>query len=132
MKRVIVRSALAVILVLTSCLACHEHERDEEADRARLFRMRQEIEELIGEAICTESSECHSIAFGAKPCGGPWEYLIYSTSTVDTYTLQQRVEEYNSFNEILNQRYGWISDCSLPNRPTVGCRDGRCVDIGSY
>lgn len=102
----------------------------EEVDRARLEGMRQDIIEFIGEPTCRDSTDCRYIAFGDKPCGGPWEYLIYSASEVDTLELQSMVESYNRFNEELNRRYGWVSDCSVPPVPNLGCREGLCVDLG--
>jgi len=105
-------------------------EFDEAADRARLDSMRNHIQGLVGSADCSESAHCRNIAFGAKPCGGPWEYLIYSVTAADADELDDLVSEYNAFEGKLNKRYGWISDCSTPGLPQPVCRDGRCVDAG--
>jgi hypothetical protein len=104
---------------------------EEETDIARLDSMRLEILEMIGEAECSNSLDCRYVAFGAKPCGGPWRYLIYSVVTVNENVLLARVAEYNNFNEILNQEYGWVSDCAIVPVPTVGCKDGHCVDLST-
>ena len=39
---------------------------------------------LIGDAACKSDADCRAIAFGDKPCGGPWSYKIYSVTSVDT------------------------------------------------
>jgi hypothetical protein len=123
--------AAGVMSILICCFlaACDRH-YTEESDRARLEEMHQDIVEFVGEPTCSGSEDCRFIAFGAKPCGGPWEYLIYSASTVDTLELQHMVETYNRFNDELNRRYGWVSECSVPPVPNLDCREGRCVDLG--
>ena len=131
-------AGLVVILVLGASvvLSCADRgsnrpdESDEAKDRARLERMGEDIEGLVGIAACSNSSGCRAIGLGDKPCGGPWRYLIYSVATVDTVELFARVAEYNSFEDYMNGRYGYFSDCMVPNYPVLGCRDGRCVDVG--
>lgn len=100
--------------------------RTEEGDRAQLERMRQEIQALIGDAESTSIADCRSAAIGSKPCGGPWEYIVYSASSTDPTELASRLAEYNAFEAEMNALYGYVSDCSIPNRPVVVFRNGRC------
>jgi hypothetical protein len=102
---------------------------EEERDQRRLEQLRAEIDALVGQAACADESECRYIGLGAKPCGGVWEFLIYSVSSVDTTALRQKVEEYNAFEARMNRRYGYVSDCSLAAVPTLGCVAGQCVDL---
>lgn len=81
---------------------------------------------------CDDPAECRFIAFGDKPCGGPWSYLIYSSSNVDSVALGELVAEYNQYNEEINRRYNLMSDCSVPNEPNLGCLGGRCTDLGIW
>lgn len=101
---------------------------DEAADRAQLESMRKHIQDLVGTADCSDSDQCRDMAFGSKPCGGPWEYLIYSSETLDIEELEDLVAEYTAFEKNLNKRYGWMSDCSTPNPPHPTCSNGHCVD----
>ena len=103
-----------------------------EEDQARLDNMEQEILVLIGDLSCTDSTDCRYIGFGSKPCGGYWRYLIYSKLNVDSVQLDAKVRKYNQYNETLNQKYGWISDCSLPPIPVINCIDGECVNIMEF
>ena len=118
-----------------AALACNGSNRlsggawNEARDRAQLEAWRENILAMVKNPACTDSTECRCIGLGAKPCGGPWEYLIYSVSSVDTVALAEEVADYNDFNEVLNQRYGWVSDCSIARLPTLACRDGKCVDL---
>jgi hypothetical protein len=92
------------VLVLTAC----EHlpldrilNRDngtgneEREAQQRLRRMRAAIMELVGEARCENVEDCRFVGIGAKPCGGPWEYLVYSTAQTDPDQLIPHVREYN-------------------------------------
>ena len=116
------------LLLLLLCCS-HSDECDEALEWACLERMGDEIRALRGDPLCSDSTECRFIAFGSKPCGGPWRYLIYSVSTVDTVELARRVAEYNEFEWVLNRRYARGSDCRIVSQPVLGCRDGRCVDL---
>ena len=121
---------IAVLVCMAGLAACNDEDStDEDRDRAHLEKMEADIDTLIGEPTCKDGKECRTIAFGDKPCGGPWSYKIYSTSSVDTLALEQMIDVYNKFNQTLNERYGWMSDCTVAIRPGVECLDGRCVAI---
>lgn len=112
-------------LVVPAC----EDDPNEEEDVARLAAMKQEILDFVGDATCTGSADCATIAFGAKPCGGPWRYLVYSKSSVDEEALKDLVDRYNRFNDILNHRHGWYSTCDVISPPATDCVDGHCVGV---
>ncbi len=99
----------------------------EEGDRAQLAEMRREIDALIGDAVGASIEDCRSMALGDKPCGGPWEYVIYSVSSTDSTALAERVTAYNAFEEEMNRRYMYISDCMYVTPPVLVYRDGRCL-----
>ena len=98
-------------------------------DGDRLDRMHAEILEETDAADCNDSTQCRYIALGSKPCGGPWEYLIYCAAEMDTAELEQLVEEYNQYEDELNRKYGRVSDCSVPPEPQLGFLGGYCVDL---
>lgn len=94
--------------------------------QAQMLAKKQQIVDLIQNASCDDSG-CSSIAFGAKPCGGPWEYLIYP-NTIDTDLLTTWVNEYNALNELWNAQTNAISDCAMVMPPTaLMCSDGTCI-----
>lgn len=103
----------------------------EEGDLALLAARRAEIEALIGTPVCSGPSDCAALPLGAKPCGGPWEWLVYSRSSVDTLALGALVNSYNTLNGELNLRWGWVSDCAVEGPPLLVCVDGVCVESGS-
>ena len=123
-------------VVLTAVVACGDSdlmgpmlmEPTLNEDLAQLEMMEAEILEFIGEPTCSDVPECAAIAFGSKPCGGPWTYLLYSTPTVDAAELRDMVDEYNAFNDVVNERHRIWSDCAIVITPTLQCVEGLCVD----
>jgi hypothetical protein len=86
-----------------------------------------EVLALINNSSC--SGSCNYIAFGRKPCGGPREYLLFS-STVNLAQLESLVEEYNEMEHQFNILTNAISDCAVVLPPTtVECVNGTCVVI---
>ena len=115
--------------LLLGCLTLAGCRGTEPQDRADLGALRLDILRVIGTPSCADSADCAVIAVGSKPCGGPWEYLIYSRAGTDTTALFDRVRNYNALQESLNKKWGWVSDCSLAHKPRAGCRNGVCVDL---
>lgn len=102
---------------------------DQETEKTQLNTLKLEIENLANTSTCGDNFECKSIAFGSKPCGGPWSYLIYSTS-IDTDKLETLVEDYNNKESLFNQKWGVGSDCSVANPPTsINCENNTCVAV---
>lgn len=97
-------------------------------DSVVLDRMRTEIINFIGTPSCG-GEDCRYIALGVKPCGGPWEYLIYSAPTIDVDSLRFMVSRYNTFDDGFNRRYNVASDCRFVVPPRIGCIEGRCSDL---
>ena len=94
-----------------------------------LSELADQIDAIIAASECNDTTECRAIAFGSKPCGGPWTYLIYSTS-IDTLLLQSLVEEYNTIEDNYNSECGGVSDCAFVLPPEeLACENGQCVIV---
>ena len=94
---------------------------DEKRDRLAAF-----ILAYVDDTSADSVSQCGAIAFGAKPCGGPWRYLHYSTKHVDETALAELVELYYYLDELYNQRHGNASDCMWVGPPDVVLLNGHC------
>lgn len=89
---------------------------------------KQEILNYIASFSCNNAT-CMSIALGAKPCGGPQEYLAYPSS-VDQNTLQNMVNQYYQMENTYNIQTNAVSDCMAVLPPnTVNCINGTCTII---
>lgn len=93
--------------------------------------LRSELMAFIGEPTCSETGQCRALPFGAKPCGGPWSYLIYSTATSDSVQVTEAAERYAAYERALNRREGRVSDCSFVSPPVLDCVNGRCDTVPS-
>ena len=89
--------------------------------------MRREIDALVGDATGASIADCRLAGLGSKPCGGPWEFVIYAASSTDSTALAEKLTAHNAFEAEMNERYGLVSDCLFPNEPVLAYRDGRCV-----
>lgn len=95
-------------------------------DTTRLQQLRQRVVWEIRKPTCSERLQCRAIPLGAKPCGGPWSYAVYSTATTDSAALAVAVERYNTEDAELNRELGRVSDCNFVSPPTVECVAGLC------
>lgn len=130
-------------LVLTVLFACGGREDaapepdpspdpGEEAEAAEtpadsLEMLGARIEEKVGKPTASDVESCRALPFGAKPCGGPWSYLIFSTEVTDSTAVAALVDEYNDLEDRLNREEGRVSDCRFVERPSLILEDGQCV-----
>ena len=100
-------------------------------DRPTLDAKYRAVTDLVGTPVCSATPQCTATPLGAKPCGGPWRYVVYSRQNVNEQELRRRVDELYAFEREYNVRNGVASDCSLAQAPNPGCVDARCVDLGA-
>ncbi|GAA4295386.1 hypothetical protein [Aestuariibaculum suncheonense] len=118
---------LPLILLSTKCDDDPVLSQDD--DLNALTALKAKIETLASASECNETTTCKYIAFGSKPCGGPWGYLIYSTS-IDVEILEEQVKTYNQMEADYNKKWGIFSDCMLVSPPKeVRCENNTCVAV---
>jgi hypothetical protein len=131
MKKILTFSAITLLALSIQCSSSNDAKNSErqndEIPHATLDAKKQEVLDYINSFPCVDS--CNYIAFGSKPCGGPWEYLAFS-SAVNQQTLQNMVNEYNQMQHEYNLQTGAISDCAVVMPPNeVDCVNGVCTII---
>lgn len=84
------------------------------------------IRAMIGDAACTDSGQCRTLAIGARPCGGPQAYLPWSSAHTDGAALMQLAEQYKQERQAANAASGDMSDCRFMPDPGATCRAGTC------
>ncbi len=115
-------------LLLFSC-SISDSNNSQEEELAILNQQKSTIEELAMSISCTDNSTCNYVAFGSKPCGGPWTYLAYN-SEIDEELFLNNIAVYNANEEAYNLKWSIVSDCSAVMPPTsVECVDGKCTAI---
>jgi hypothetical protein len=98
-----------------------------QSKRERLQKLKREIDAEIGTPRADKLTQCKHIGFGAKPCGGHWRYLVYSTAQTDEARLKQLVGDYNALEKQINEEEGLASDCSMVMEPELALEGGVCV-----
>lgn len=119
--------SLTFILILPLCFAMGQ-KGDTQSEEKKLLSIRKhKIIEFITSDSCRTSVDCRFVPFGSKPCGGPWEYLVYPAS-LDTMRLFSMISDYNAAESAYNKRWGVMSDCSVPAPPdSLRCVIGKCT-----
>lgn len=118
---------LIFVLFLPLCFVMAQAGKTQPEEKKLLGVRKQRIIGFIKSDSCHASVECRFIAFGSKPCGGPWEHLVYPAS-IDTTRLFVMISEYNKAEEAYNKKWGIMSDCSVPVPPdSVKCINGKCT-----
>jgi hypothetical protein len=118
-----------LLAMLLQSFQCNDEEIVNSFTPQQLVQKKQEILDYINSFSCAEASGCNSIAFGAKPCGGPREYLVYP-NTVNQATLENLVNEYYEMDNEYNLQTGAVSDCMVVSPPNnIDCINGVCTII---
>ena len=87
----------------------------------------QQLHAQIGDAACDNSAQCRTLAVGSKACGGPEQYLPWSTKRTDGVTLGKLAEEYAAARNIENAKSDLMSTCDLITDPGATCQQQRCM-----
>jgi hypothetical protein len=125
-------AGLALALVTSIVLGCAGKQQEREKPAAETTAgqdssLRGSIVAQVAKAPCSSASVCRTIGLGVKPCGGPQEYLIYSTAATDSARLTREVARYNEAEAKRNREQGLVSDCRALLRPRVSCVSGQCA-----
>jgi hypothetical protein len=124
----IVSVAVVAHGVYLSCgLPTGSYSTANQSKRERLSEIKRAIDAEIGTPHADSLAQCRHIAFGAKPCGGPRMYLVYSTARTDEQRLKRLVSEYNALDKKINEEEGLSSDCAAVMEPKLVLAGGVCV-----
>jgi hypothetical protein len=125
-----------ILLLLAGCTACStgaapdvtsaatqqavHAPRDGQADT--LARIRA----MAGTPSCSDDSQCHTLALGARACGGPESYLPWSSAHTSQAEIQALGERYKEERRAANAASGAMSTCQFMPDPGAVCRVGTC------
>ena len=119
---------IGIFLLMGFCFSCSSDDGlSQEQEATNLNKMLFSIEGLASSVNCIDSSEWTFTSYGEKACGGPVGYIAYSTN-IDTAVFLEKIEEHRIAQQRFNEKWGIISDCSLPAEPIgVICQNGNPV-----
>ena len=92
-----------------------------------LQALRAEVDAGIGDPLAERVEGCRAIPMGAKACGGPSFYLVYSTGISDVERLERLAAQHRQLAEEFNQACGLRSNCAMTPAPKLTLVDGRCL-----
>lgn len=96
----------------------------------RIRQLDGEMRRLIGAVRCSADADCRTLALGTKLCGGPAEYVAYSTIDLDRNAFESVTGELNRLHRLRAEalsRAGMMSDCAVVTDPGAVCQSGRCA-----
>lgn len=101
----------------------------QEQELALLQKKYDKIISLSESNQCTNSEDWLITAIGAKACGGPTGFIAYSKN-LDTVNFLNLVTAYTANQKTYNQKWGVISDCSIPPSPSsIKCENNLPVFV---
>ena len=86
----------------------------------------ERIRALVGTPTCASDAQCHTLAIGAKACGGPESYLAWSSASTPEAELRTLGERYKEERRAANAASGMMSTCSFLADPGATCKAGTC------
>lgn len=126
-------SAAAVFLVFQNCSSQNWSQSLPEPGIAyktnpQMAKIDTEVKMMIADKTCNLQTDCASIAYGTKPCGGPETYLIYSKPNLDSGLLQQMVAAFNQLMDEENRKFNLAGTCEVRLEPAVACIENQCQE----
>lgn len=85
-----------------------------------------ELRALGRVAECTSDQQCRTVAMGAKSCGGPEGFMVYSTVNASPEKVNALAERYRKERVAENKASGMVSDCRMLMDPGAQCKAGSC------
>ena len=85
-----------------------------------------QIRALTADATCSDNGQCRSLAVGAMACGGPQDYLPYSTLRTNEKEVRELAERYKTERQGQIVKRGEISTCRFRPDPGAVCVSGTC------
>lgn len=132
MPRPIPTTAALMLILSAGLQACSHATVDSRrmiADglQSEMHDIRLSIDREIGEARAQRPEQCRVHPVGAKACGGPQAYLVYSTATSSERQIEELARRYTEAEQKYNRVTGSASTCSYLMPPAVGLENGKCV-----
>ncbi|HYD80468.1 MAG TPA: hypothetical protein VEC06_11720 [Paucimonas sp.] len=88
--------------------------------------LRQAIAREVAVPLADDPSQCGLMPLGARACGGPQSYLVYSRKVSNEARLRELVEQYTRMEQEWNLKSGVRSICMVETMPQIVLADGKC------
>jgi hypothetical protein len=95
---------------------------------SELASVRTQLEStLAGASACHVDTDCHSVAVGAKSCGGPTGYRAFSTQGTDAVKVTDLAQHERELSATVARESHQVSPCFMLADPGAHCQQNRCT-----
>jgi hypothetical protein len=116
-----------ILLLLAGCAACTTAApQAPQAQQAPQSDTLARIHALAGTPNCSSDEQCHALPLGARACGGPESYLVWSSARTSQAEIEALGERYKEERRAANKASGLMSTCQFLMDPGAVCRAGTC------
>ena len=119
------RLGMGGLLMLANCLA--QASGGVAAPVGDEAGLRQRIQQAIGDARCDSDAQCRTLPVGEKSCGGPQQWLAWSTTSPQAAKLPGWAAESAAAARQRNADSGLVGNCQYNPDPGAVCKAQRCV-----
>ena len=89
-------------------------------------QLHQRLQRLTADKSCMQAAQCKVLPVGHRPCGGPEQYLVYSSQTTDEKLLAITNARYKKLKQEQQQRLGLRSSCQMLPESMAACQQQQC------
>lgn len=93
---------------------------------AELSKLQRDISQLISNKSCNSSSDCKLVALGARACGGPETYEVYSKLHTNEKKLSELASQLEELQKAYNEKNQVASICMMEPKPSFSCSQNIC------
>lgn len=118
--------ALGLIFCALLQVSCSKDDHSsKDKDLKELEALYKEIDLMSKSNICVNAADWAFTAIGSKACGGPTNFIAYSTK-LNTVEFLKKVQAYTEAQDKFNKKWRIYSDCMLIAMPQrVDCVNGK-------
>ncbi|MCG7537437.1 hypothetical protein [Pseudoalteromonas sp. OOF1S-7] len=96
---------------------------------AGLKNQRAYLKFMTKDKECDTTTQCQVLPVGSRACGGPSDYVIFSTKTADPNKVKELADQLTHAEATYNAKNKMISICQHLAAPATQCVNNKCVKL---
>jgi outer membrane murein-binding lipoprotein Lpp len=115
-----IASIATSLLLLSGCASTTSNDQ-----QASLATLNSQLNDIVSNNSCTASFQCKVLEVGARACGGPSKYVVYSTLNSPQERAEQIAQQITKKQQAQNSIEG-LTDCLPVLEVQSLCIDQQC------
>ncbi|ATC80672.1 MULTISPECIES: hypothetical protein [Pseudoalteromonas] len=120
-KLSIVSVATSAMLLLSGCASTSSSTEQNQ----NLSDLNYDLNNIVSDNSCTASFQCKVLEVGARACGGPSKYVVYSTLNTSQEHAEEVAQKITQQQKAQNKAQG-LTDCSPVLEVQTLCINQQC------